>query len=348
MNIKVSVIVPIYNVEKYLKRCIDSILIQTLKSIEIILIDDGSTDNSSNICDEYQQLDKRVKVIHIQNAGPSNARNIGIVEAKGEYVGFIDSDDYIEGEMYEQLYYQAKLFNSQMCCSSYYCEKPDSSSVIELPLEPGILMDKNYISLTLVKNIAKCNDAGLFSLWNKIYNREFLQRQNIWMDIKRNHGEDWVFNLELYKRYSNITYVNKPFYHYLQTKSGLFKKYRENYFTLCLDGRIRMLEFFDFFKILPDEYTKRGLKFYYEFVNQVSRIYTNTLDSQKRKQLINEIVKNCYTNDCCSEILNMNSECLTQNSMSRKDKVLPFIIKYFPAALTYKIFNNASFRNRFF
>lgn len=348
MDNKVSVIVPIYNAEKFIKRCIDSILNQTLKNIEIILIDDGSSDNSGVICDEYQRIDERVKVIHIQNLGPSNARNIGIAEAKGEYIGFVDSDDYVEKDMYEQLYTQANIFNSQMCCSSFYSDKLNSSTVIKLPLESNKLLDKNYISLTLVRNIAQSNDAGIFSLWNKIYRREFLLQQNIWMDITRSHGEDWVFNLELYKKYSNITYIDKPFYHYLQTDSGLFSIYRESFFTLCLDGRIRMLDLFKSYGISPNEYIQRTLKFYYEFINQIGKIYSNTTNRIKRKELIDEIVKNNHVRNCCGEILHMNRECLTQNSMSRKDKILPLIIKYFPATLTYKIFNNEGFRKKYF
>lgn len=348
MDIKVSIIVPVYNVEKYLNRCVDSILMQTLIEIEIILIDDGSTDNSNAICDKYQKVDKRIKVIHIQNSGPSSARNIGIIEAKGEYIGFVDGDDFIEKEMYEQLYYYAKLFDSQMCCSSYYYDKPDSTFIVELPLESKKTLDRNFISSTLLKNIAQCNDSGLFSLCNKIYKKEFILQQNILMDEVRDHGEDWVFNLELYKRYSNITYIDKPFYHYLQTESGLYTKYRESFFALCLDGRIRILDLFMLYGLSPNDYIKRSIKFYYEFINQIEKIFTYTSDRNKRKKLIYEIILNNYVRKCCDEILNMNSECLTQNSMSRKDKVLPFIIKYIPAALIYWIFNNASFRARFF
>jgi len=348
MDIKVSIIIPVYNVEKHLCRCIDSILFQSLEDIEIILIDDGSTDNSGFICDEYQKKDDRVKVMYIQNSGPSNARNIGIAEAMGEYIGFVDSDDYIDKDMYEQLYNQAKIFDSQMCCSSYYYEQSCSSYIVNLPLKPYELIDKNYISLTLAKNLAACNDAGLFSLWNKIYKREFLIQQGIRLDVKRNHGEDWVFNLELYKRYSSISYINKPYYHYIQTETGLYNRYRENYFDLCLDGRRKMLEFFRLYNIMPNEYVKRSIKFYYEFIHQIDKIYSNTSNIRKRKELVNEITKNSYARDCCGEILKMNSEQLIQSSMSRKDKIIPFILKNFPSAFTYFIFSSSYFRRRYF
>ena len=97
---KVSIIVPVYKVEKYLRKCIDSIINQTLKDIEIILVDDGSPDNCGKICDEYAAKDTRIKVIHKENGGLSSARNAGMEVAEGEYIGFVDSDDWIESDMY--------------------------------------------------------------------------------------------------------------------------------------------------------------------------------------------------------------------------------------------------------
>ena len=104
MNEKISIIVPVYNVEKYLKKCIDSIVNQTYKNLEIILVDDGATDRSGEICDELAKLDNRIKVYHKKNGGLSDARNYGVERATGSYVGFVDSDDYIDAEMYEKLY----------------------------------------------------------------------------------------------------------------------------------------------------------------------------------------------------------------------------------------------------
>ncbi|MCB8516908.1 glycosyltransferase, partial [Enterococcus durans] len=98
---EISIIVPIYNVEQYLRKCVDSILAQTFTDFEVILVDDGSPDNSGAICDEYAKLDSRVRVIHKENGGLSDARNAGIEIAKGKYLGFVDSDDFIDKDMYE-------------------------------------------------------------------------------------------------------------------------------------------------------------------------------------------------------------------------------------------------------
>ena len=116
----ISVIVPVYNVEKYLRRCLDSILVQTYSNIEILLIDDGSTDQSGKICDEFAKLDSRVRVFHKENGGVSTARNLGIEQAKGEYITFIDSDDYADEELISYLYGLIKYANAEIsiCCAN--------------------------------------------------------------------------------------------------------------------------------------------------------------------------------------------------------------------------------------
>lgn len=114
MNDLITIIIPVYNVEGYLKRCLDSVVNQTYKNTEIILIDDGSSDNSGKICDEYAQKDNRIKVFHKANGGQSSARNLGIDNASGNYIGFIDSDDWIEREMYEVLYRNIVMYDADV------------------------------------------------------------------------------------------------------------------------------------------------------------------------------------------------------------------------------------------
>ena len=104
MKERISVVVPVYNVEKYLEKCVNSIVNQTYKNLEIILVDDGATDNSGKLCDELAKIDNRIKVYHKENGGLSDARNYGVERATGDYIGFVDSDDYIDAEMYEKLY----------------------------------------------------------------------------------------------------------------------------------------------------------------------------------------------------------------------------------------------------
>ena len=116
----ISIIVPVYDVEPYLRKCIDSILIQSYRDLEIILVDDGSPDNCGAICDEYAEKDKRIKVIHKKNGGLSDARNAGLDIATGEYIGFVDSDDWVMPDMYEYLYKAVKEYDADMSVCGYY------------------------------------------------------------------------------------------------------------------------------------------------------------------------------------------------------------------------------------
>ena len=150
-NEKVSVIVPVYNVEKYLKRCLDSIIDQTYSNIEIILIDDGSTDNSGTICDRYTKNDKRIIVIHKENGGLSSARNAGIEIATGKYLCFIDSDDYIENDMIEYLYCGIKKYDVDIAtCGFSNIYSTGRKECITIPKEDIIYSKKDALDIHLL------------------------------------------------------------------------------------------------------------------------------------------------------------------------------------------------------
>ena len=130
MDSLISIIIPVYNVEEYLRECLESVLVQTYQNLEIILVDDGSTDNSGSICDEYKKKDSRVKVIHKKNGGLSDARNAGLDICSGEYIGFVDSDDWISKEMYEHLYREAYTLKADMVVSGYYVVSQKGVTVV--------------------------------------------------------------------------------------------------------------------------------------------------------------------------------------------------------------------------
>lgn len=135
---KISVIVPIYNVEKYLNKCIDSIVNQTYKNLEIILIDDGSTDGSGDICDEYAGRDMRIKVFHQENKGVVAARKVGIKNATGEYIGFVDGDDYIDSNMFAELYHLINKKEADIVSSGWKREYRGSEAVLYDNFQEGV------------------------------------------------------------------------------------------------------------------------------------------------------------------------------------------------------------------
>lgn len=208
---KVSIIVPVYNCEKYLHQCVDSIVTQTLKEIEIILVDDGSTDGSPAICDEYAAKDSCVKVIHKKNEGMGVAYNTGMAESKGEYIGFVETDDWIEPEMYEELYAKAIEENVDVVKSLYMEHSADGSTKFV-----NIFGKAPYI------NTKVCNPLHMSrfvyrhtSHWSALYKKEFLSRDNIqFPNTPGASFQDMVFNWYVYAKMKSCFILPKGFYNY--------------------------------------------------------------------------------------------------------------------------------------
>lgn len=238
--IQISIIIPIYNTGKYLHKCIKSILSQTLTNFELILVDDGSSDDSGVICDEYAKLDNRVKVIHKENEGVSIARNTGINIAQGEYIGFIDSDDWIEYDMYEKLY---KLAIENECdivmCDTVtkYDDKPDEEdTIIRLPND--ILLAKKDIYPELL-----CEFAG--SACRCIYKNEIIKANNIIFPPNIPLSEDRIFNILSMGYAQKIYYTKTPFYNRYIRKGSAVNKYYNNMIELILTTRIAIMNAVD-------------------------------------------------------------------------------------------------------
>ncbi len=217
---KLSVIIPVYNVENYLKECLDSIINQTLEDIEIICIDDGSTDNSPNILQEYQKKYKRIKIITKENGGQASARNLGIKEAQGEYIAFVDSDDFIEAEMLEKLYSKAKnnSLDIAMCKIATYNNQTGEIKDNVWYYMLGVFRDfeKDIFSHKDTKEFT-CNIA--VTPYNKIYKTSLLKENN----IRFPEGlifEDEKFFFDAYLRAKRVSIVDEFLYYYRVSRKG--------------------------------------------------------------------------------------------------------------------------------
>ena len=192
----ISVIVPIYNVEKYLEKCIESIINQTYRNLEIILVDDGSLDNSGAICDEYAKRDKRIRVIHKENGGLSDARNAGINVAKGEYIGFIDGDDYIDVSMYEKLIEALIANNTDMsiCNFRYVDEKGEKVAKEEFPIQNSVVEGNDILKKDMFEN----NYWYWVVAWNKLYKKEIFEKLRF--PKGKVHEDEFIIHHVLYNR----------------------------------------------------------------------------------------------------------------------------------------------------
>ncbi len=223
---EISIIVPVYNSSKYLEKCFESIMIQTYNDFEVIVINDGSTDNSGNICDKYALLDTRFKVIHKKNEGVSIARNTGIEQSCGKYITFIDSDDWID-EDYLQNLYNESYNKADLVVSGIICEYNDNSQRI-LNISDKFFSSREASWLhKLVKS------RLLFGPCNKLYKTSIIKGYKLSFPLNISYGEDRIFNYEYLKYVSTIRTISYSGYHYRQSSgNSLTTISRTNMFEL--------------------------------------------------------------------------------------------------------------------
>lgn len=216
-----SIVVPIYKVEKYLNKCVDSILGQTFTDFELILVDDGSPDRCGEICDYYEKKDKRVKVIHKENGGLSSARNAGINVAIGEYIGFVDSDDYIEPFMYECLIESLQKNNCLLavCAINYVFE--DGKNICRVEGEKDRVF--NFSEAILEMNTYHLFDMGA---WSKVYHKSLFH--NLRFPVGK-LSEDFYIMYKIFDRAQKISYVATPCYNYLQRQNSISRNTKINH-----------------------------------------------------------------------------------------------------------------------
>ena len=213
MNGKISIIIPVYNVEKYIERCLDSVITQSYVNLEIILVDDGSTDRSGEICDRYAVRDNRIKVIHAENAGLGEARNRGIRMVSGEYICFVDSDDWIEGDFCKELIEVAEKTQSNISICGYYECFEDNKTPKVFYENCFTKTGKEILHYTMTANGKYWFNI---SVWNKLYKREIVSG----LLFKSRVYEDIMYNVESLYRAGEISYVNKCLYNYRVNREG--------------------------------------------------------------------------------------------------------------------------------
>lgn len=225
---KISIIIPIYGVERYLNRCIDSVLNQTYYNLEVILVDDGSPDNCPQICDEYSRKDSRIKVIHKKNAGLGFARNSGLDIATGEYIAFVDADDYIATNMYEVLYDESDNGRVDAVFSSTIFYDLNNRCRIRMDVERRVeFSGKEEIDSFLLDYVAPNPESNtdvkyMTSVWRAIYKRKVIEDNYIRFVSERQYlSEDIPFNIDFISSSSRIVYLPDAFYYYCSNDVSL-------------------------------------------------------------------------------------------------------------------------------
>lgn len=285
MNSLISVIIPIYNVEKYLDRCVDSIINQTYKNLEIILVDDGSPDNCPKMCDDYAEKDSRIRVVHKKNGGLSDARNVGMEVATGEYVSFIDSDDYISLDFYETLL-QTMIDNDSdiVECSVvkfYENEKFDEYS--------DDLKVTNYETVDALDGLISENPFKQH-VWNKLY------KSSVALDIpyavgKLNEDEFWTY--QVFGKAKKVTRINKTIYYYFQRNGSIMGNGYNIRRLDALEGKMNRQAYIE--KNFPTLTTKAKVDLYGScmFAYQSVLKFMSGNDKKKASKIIRDYKNRC-------------------------------------------------------
>ena len=281
---KISVIVPVYNVEKYIDKCLNSLVNQTLKEIEIIVVNDGSPDDSQVIIDKYvKTYPKKVKSFIKKNGGQGSARNYGLLKAKGEYIAYVDSDDWVEETMFEDMYNKALADNSDIVICGNNVVSTDGEI---LKVDPPLA----YNDMTL--NIL----FGKMAVWNKIYKKELLLKNNIEFRQKVWY-EDIVFSVKILFNNFKISFVDKPLYNYLLRPGS----------TMNNSNIQRNLELIDAFDEIIN-YFKKNDKYYliYEkleficlyhmYICGITRIINCNVLMKRKREVIKKYINNNFKN----------------------------------------------------
>ena len=229
----ISIVVPVYNMERYLERCLNSIMQQTYTNIEIILVNDGSKDNSLQICLEYQKKDARIKIIDKQNEGVSVARNVGMDAATGKYIGFVDPDDWIEPEMYKSMHDTIKINKCDIVFCNYSKDTKISNSPRLFKTKKDVLYKSDIID-EFISNMIGIEDILpkyyniMGCIWRCLYRKDFIVKHNLKFIPGITIMEDLIFTVEALINCDKICIDRGVWYHYMQNKTSSLHTYIEN------------------------------------------------------------------------------------------------------------------------
>ncbi|ENK0839142.1 glycosyltransferase family 2 protein [Clostridium botulinum] len=221
---KVSVVVISYNIQDYIKQCLNSLNKQTYKEFEIIVVDDGSNDNTTYIIKEYIKLNNNIKLIQKNNGGPSSARNVGLRNSNGEYVLFIDGDDWIEPDTIEKLYCEAQKFNADIVISDFFVNNGNEQTIHKGNLTKAVR------NIDVIRNLFLSNIIP--SALNKLYKKSLFDDYNIYFDEELFSGEDLEINTRLFYFAQNIVTLEEPFLHYVKRPNSLSHQNNRNKLTI--------------------------------------------------------------------------------------------------------------------
>ena len=291
---KISVIIPVYNVEKYLSKCLDSVLGQTYTNLEIIVVDDGSTDKSGKICDEYAKKDERIKVIHKENGGLSSARNVALDIATGDYVAFVDSDDYLSLDTFRKCVARLLETSADVCMFSHFTTDGVKHVEHNLPLN-NLVYDKTEILRIIVPLFVgrKTTNGDQLQgfVCRQIFRRDVIGNLRFRSE-REYYAEDIVFDLEFYVKANKMAVLNEPLYYYRYVETSLSNRYRENLFDKLLKLTAFKEEIVNAYKIPDCQERLNYSAFRISLAGILNIKKAKAIPKKEKKEQISNIVNN--------------------------------------------------------
>lgn len=285
----VSIIVPVFNAEEKVELTIKSILNQTFEDFELILVNDGSSDNSGSICDHYSKLDSRIKIIHQKNLGPSSARNSGIKESNGRYITFIDADDTVDSNWLSMMLELEKQSNADLIIAGYKRLIKKNKLITKTKvISPNASFFKS--NQEILSNIESLIAKGIFNpLWNKLYKSEIIKENNLTLNKDYSLGEDFLFNINYIEKCNNIFISSESHYNYIVDHNSLTHRYRDNKFNDLKDVTMEYRDFLKKHNSSLDSYYFRLLRNCYSSFMELFHQNSN-MNKKEKMDYIEKIV----------------------------------------------------------
>lgn len=309
-----SIVMPIYNGEKVITDSLNSILEQEYTDWELIIVDDGSTDNSASICDKLAQRDQRITVVHTPNNGPAQARNIGLEKSQGEYVLFIDADDYIEKITLKYIKKVIDEQNPELIIYNYFNGNDEEKNVRKI--------EKMYCrSNQEFKEIFQelDNKFMTYPVWNKAYKREYIEKVEAKFPMGINVAEDFVFNTFIYRHVQTVSVINDPLYHYVYRKGeSISQKFDLNKMEYALKVYDRVITFYN--EWLPQMKNSARNMLIYDVSVYINNMFNRgvILSRKEKKKLIDDILCREQIQECINHV-----EC-----NGKRNKIIIFLLKH--------------------
>lgn len=284
-----SIIIPVYNTARYLRECLDSVLAQDFKDVEIICINDGSTDGSLKILEEFQEKDRRIQIITQQNKGVAAARNAGLAVAQGKYIGFVDSDDRVERYYFRNLLHAAEKFETDITVADFLAEINGKTYLTSTPFAKNRRLDKKEIQQELFPELIKSD--SLNSCWNKLFKASLIKNHNVLFPVGITVGEDAAFVREAFTKAQSAVFTPENGYFYRETQGSASRNILgKNYLKYAL------LHYNDDFAELgsaltPDQISElKSVRLVHNLIALVSMVYQSSGSEQSKYEKVREIV----------------------------------------------------------